>query len=64
MMMIVLPYIPSLFSFTKSPAKHRAEHDLERWKVVKQRRFVQSTEVLSSTEGLLVEEPSDEAMRW
>ena len=53
-------YVPSLFSFTDSPAKRKAEYDLERWKAVKQRRLVQQSDEASLTEGPFAEETSDE----
>ena len=53
-------YVPSLFSFTDSPAKHRTEYDLEWWKAVKQRRLVQQSNEASATEGPFAEETSDE----
>ena len=48
-------YVPSLFCFTESPAKRRAEHDLERWRALKRRHLV--IEEGNST----TEEPSAEA---
>ena len=53
-------YVPLLFSFTDSPAKRRAEHDLEQWKAVKQRHLVQQSNEASATEGPFAEETSDE----
>ena len=53
-------YVSLLFSFTDSPAKRRAEYDLERSKAVKQRRLVQQSNEAFLTEGPFAEETSDE----
>ena len=52
-------YVPLLFCFTDSPAKRRANHDLERWRALKRRHQV-IEEGTSTTEEQSAEEPSPE----
>ena len=42
--------MPSLFSFTDSPAKRKAEKDLERWEAAKRRRLSKDLMTISTEE--------------
>ena len=43
--------MPTLFSFTDAPAKHKVEKDLERWEAAKRRRLSKDLMAISIEEG-------------
>ena len=55
-------YVPTLFSFSGSPAKHKGEKDLQRWESAKRRRINNNIVLSTSSDEETQEDTAIDAM--